>query len=356
MQEYEFNFAEYLFPVWKGSTVYNESISFFPDAETKEIKPAPLLHTPKKVLSVRSFDLKTTYTEGKDYAVKDGAICLLPGSSMRCWGYDEFYPIEPGEYKIDWLCPKGRYVHYSPGSFHAEHQFAVTYEHEEAWDGPVPQYEGERLPKTMHKLTEGGTLRVLFYGDSITEGADASGFGEGFAPYLPIYPELVIERLAQVYPECKLEYVNKAVGGWTSENGLNATAERVTPICPDLMVIAFGMNDLPRTAEEHKANITGIMDAARAANPDVEFILVSTTLPNTGTSWYKPEIEDYQTVLEGIRETNSGVAMTRMTDMHKYLLSKKRFPDMSGNGINHPNDFLVRIYAQSLSAVLIPNF
>ena len=39
--------------------------------------------------------------------------------------------------------------------------------------------------------------------------------------------------------------------------------------------------------------------------------------------------------------------------MHKSLLEKKRFIDMTGNNVNHPNDFLIRCHAQYISAMLI---
>ena len=35
-----------------------------------------------------------------------------------------------------------------------------------------------------------------------------------------------------------------------------------------------------------------------------------------------------------------------MTAMHIDLLKANRFRDMSGNNVNHPNDFLARVYAQ----------
>lgn len=42
-----------------------------------------------------------------------------------------------------------------------------------------------------------------------------------------------------------------------------------------------------------------------------------------------------------------------MTDMHTHLLRLKRYWDMTGNNINHPNDFLARVYAQVVSQVLV---
>ena len=352
------DFKEYLRPVWEGDTVCNESICFFPEAETGEVMPAPLLFNPVEIISVRSADLKEEFVEGKDYIVKDGAICLVSGSRMKAWEYDEYYTTDPGMFKIGWIKPEGRFVHWTRGSFHADHQYAVTYKHNGIWGGPKIKYMGDKLPKTIKTLKSGGTLKMLFYGDSITEGSDASGFSGdfdgAFEPYMPIYPELIVKRLSWEYPDCKIEYKNTAVGGWSSVQGVEAAEERVAANKPDLVIIAFGMNDLSFDAVKHKSNIEKIMEAALKVNPETEFILVSTTLPNPQSKWSRHQLETFQPALEKITKEKSGVALAPMTEIHKYLLSKKRYSDMSGNGINHPNDFLVRIYAQTISQLFLP--
>ena len=48
----------------------------------------------------------------------------------------------------------------------------------------------------------------------------------------------------------------------------------------------------------------------------------------------------------------SGVATANMTGVHQELLRHKSFLDMTGNNINHPNDFLSRWYAQFVSEML----
>ena len=37
---------------------------------------------------------------------------------------------------------------------------------------------------------------------------------------------------------------------------------------------------------------------------------------------------------------------------HLYLLERKPYIDMTGNNTNHPNDFLARLYVQTLLAAL----
>ena len=48
-----------------------------------------------------------------------------------------------------------------------------------------------------------------------------------------------------------------------------------------------------------------------------------------------------------------GDILVNMTDVHDHLLTRKRFVDMTGNNINHPNDYLIRVYAQVILKTLI---
>jgi len=43
-----------------------------------------------------------------------------------------------------------------------------------------------------------------------------------------------------------------------------------------------------------------------------------------------------------------------MQSIHHALLKHKRYIDMTGNNVNHTNDFLTRVYAQVVSSLLLP--
>ena len=43
-----------------------------------------------------------------------------------------------------------------------------------------------------------------------------------------------------------------------------------------------------------------------------------------------------------------------MTSLWRDLLKTKKFLDLTGNGVNHPNDFGQRLYAQVILDMLIP--
>ena len=54
----------------------------------------------------------------------------------------------------------------------------------------------------------------------------------------------------------------------------------------------------------------------------------------------------YIGVLQEIAARRKGVGVADMTSIHRYVLDRKPFCDQSGNNINHPNDFISRLYTQ----------
>ena len=61
---------KWLYPIWKGDTVYAETAFILKNA-LGEIRPKRLAYPIQKIISVRSFDLKTVYEEGKDYEINE---------------------------------------------------------------------------------------------------------------------------------------------------------------------------------------------------------------------------------------------------------------------------------------------
>ena len=80
-------------------------------------------------------------------------------------------------------------------------------------------------------------------------------------------------------------------------------------------------------------------------NSRCEAVLLGTTLPNPASTWTNNQ-PIYANALHELEKELTGVAVADMTEIHRDLLKKKRYRDMTGNNINHPNDFLIRAYAQ----------
>lgn len=108
-------------------------------------------------------------------------------------------------------------------------QVAITYEHADAWNGPVPAYKGDRLPNTVKKLEEGQTLTIVLSGDSIAEGGNSSQV-IGALPLVPDWFTMFTDSLKRVY-SAELVTHNTAVGGQISTWGMQNAHELVGPVC-----------------------------------------------------------------------------------------------------------------------------
>jgi lysophospholipase L1-like esterase len=219
------------------------------------------------------------------------------------------------------------------------------------WNGPTPEYAGDALPKTVAKLRNKQPVNLVLCGDSISAGANASLMTNA-PPGCPSYGELTKLALEKHFG-IKVTFTNHAVGGWTSANGLQqAKDQQIGKAAPDLVIIAFGMNDVfQRDAAAYQANTRGIMDAVRAEAPDAEFILVASMLGNAEWGMPMEQFPLYRDALANL--CGPGVVLADLTSMWESLLKRKSFYDLTGNGVNHPNDFGHCVYAQTLLALLI---
>lgn len=128
---------------------------------------------------------------------------------------------------------------------------------------PGPSPAEKRLPRSLQKLREGKALRLLAWGDSVTDG--------GYLPRHERWQDQFAVRLQKQYPKAKIELVTEAWGGRSTASYLaeppgspHNYKEKVLGARPDLIVSEF-VNDAgltPRQVEERYsrflADFTGI--------------------------------------------------------------------------------------------------
>lgn len=317
---------------------------------------ASLLFEPTRILSVRSSSGEITYKKGRDYVWKPGAkeITLPPGSRIVFkTPQDLRRPAKSQQFTLTHRDGNGEIL-FGGGHEYHDMQTVVTYAHQpNAWTGGVTSFAGDQLPRTLQKLKNKQPLTIALLGDSISTGCNASGWA-GVAPFQPPYQQLLVLNLQAVYG-VPVTLTNFAVGGTDTTWGLT-TIGKVTEAHPDLVLLAFGMNDSAgRSAPDYQKNIRAMIDAVAKPLPETEFILIATMLGNKDwTTLHHEVFLPYRDALEGL--CRPGVALADMTSIWATLLQHKQDWDMTGNGVNHPNDFGHRIYAQVLSALLIPTF
>ena len=187
-------------------------------------------------------------------------------------------------------------------------------------------------------------------GDSITFGLNASGL-VGASPYMPPYPDLFAAQLRSSYGG-DVSLFNRAIGGWSVPNGL-ADLDKVLEQKPDLVVIAYGMNDVGRRdPESYKTGIRQMLARIKAALPETEVILVATMVGNDQwTHTPRDMFPKYRDVLNSF--SDQGIAVADVTSLWTEMLRRKRDCDLTGNGVNHPSDFGHRVYASAILSLLV---
>lgn len=294
-----------------------------------------LLFPSDRMLSLTSSTGDVAFEEGRDYAcdASSGRIHRLEGS------------------RIPFTTREGlsRLIAAGDDTFHRR-QVAATYEHAAGlWTGPVPSVSSAPLPRTNDRLLRSKPLTICLTGDSISEGYNASGF-IGVPPYQPAYGTLVAAGLEHAYGS-PVTFHNVAVAGWTADDG-RADAARITAVKPDLVIVAYGMNDAGYAEAPHfGANVEGIVNDIRESSPEAEFVLVSPMLPSPECDFVVMDrFPAYRNALAQL--SGQGVALADLTTLWLELLERKSPHDLSGNGLNHPNDFGHRLYAQTILALL----
>jgi lysophospholipase L1-like esterase len=338
-------------PFWLSRTMEGESVLFIQDEAGTQPK-ASLLFEPTQILSVSASSGEVTYQEGRDYVWKPGSreIVLPPGSKIVFrTPQDLRRPAGSQRYRLTHRDGNGEILFGATHEYH-DLQTVVTYAHQGGWAGPTPSFAGDRLPRTVKRLSEKQALTIALLGDSISTGCNASGWAK-VAPFQPPYQDLLVMNLEATYGT-KVALHNFAVGGTDTAWGL-ANIGKVIEVKPDLVIFAFGMNDAAgRPADQYQANIRAMLDAVRQARPEAEFILVATMLGNE--NWTTLRHERFPQYRDALRELcGPGIALADLTGVWAELLRHKQDWDLTGNGVNHPNDFGHRVYAQVLSALLI---
>ena len=340
-------------PVWSSMRVYRESTT-----PLRETDDAPILgrlaFEAASIEKVTSADGTRTYEVGKDVVLKDDGRTLefTPSSKVPFIRYAEFYPapMAPMSYRHRKDHPE-QWMLYGEGHWFHDRQIEVTYTRKSPeWPGTAPKFAKEQLPRTLARLAEGRPLTIGVSGDSITAGANASG-RTGAAPHMPAYPELVGAQL-EATTKSPVTVRNRAVGGWSVANGVQ-DIDALMNEKPDLLIVAYGMNDVGRRDPKWFTEQTRLLiEKARQRNPEVEIVLVASMLGNR--EWVHTPREmfaQYRDALSSL--TGPGIVLADVTSIWETMLTSKHDFDLIGNGLNHPNDFGHRLYAQTILGLLV---
>ncbi len=371
-----YNIEKYAAPVWEGNIVYAETAFVREDKDNYYPAPITLLYPIDEIISVRSADMKTVYKEGVDYEVEDGKLVIImpeDGGHIRVLPYFSSKPDSEEAYTYD---KKGTYGSSSPDgqTFYywrdpmytndkeggiSKWTVSVTYKHSGESVITTPTDQSDKFEAIIDKLTPGNELTVVSLGDSITRGCSASlNHREGpWGPKAPAYNQMFCDYLEAAYG-VTVTHKNLAVDGKTSSWGNEAAQiNAVVNAKPDILILAFGMNEGGLSPEQHVSQTKSIIDKVQAECPDTYVIVVSTCLLGQGYSASNQNRPFFGDALEAAFKDTEKVIVANVTkadvEMEGYDTENetnhtgpKCYEDLTGSGSNHPNDFMHRIYLQ----------
>lgn len=220
---------------------------------------------------------------------------------------------------------------------------------------PKSPSDAERyLPKTLAKLRNGEEVRIVAFGDSVTNGGGVDGHVENW------YQHLFAAELHARFPKAAIRMFTAAWPGGNSTGYLNAPAggpydfERdVIAPKPDLVTIEF-VNDAGLDEAKTIAHYGDIVDRLNAAGAEVILITPHLVRPD----WLGVEsvkvTEDPRAYVRGLRRfaAERGVALADAS-AGWCRLSRQGipYPTLLANAINHPNLQGMQIFAAALMSV-----
>jgi lysophospholipase L1-like esterase len=210
----------------------------------------------------------------------------------------------------------------------------------------------KRIAKKTQDASEAPVLIVAF-GDSVTQGFSRANTIEPKT----VYHQQLKEKLEQSYPLCTFSVINAGVAGAGAKDSLGRLERDVIRHQPDLVLIAFGLNDAvvlgQKRSQQFKASLEEISKGLREKT-QADLILLTPNFmasadnPNIhpSESHYLADLLPVQTegVLATYTEIIRDVAASQtivLADVYRvweqWAEQGKDTHKLLANGLNHPN-------------------
>lgn len=397
---------KFLRPFFNNQIQYNEGF-FLLKNEDGTIDDVNLLCEPLKVLEVRSNDLTVLYEENKDYIITSESKLSFPlGSAINAVERADFYNGNV------WFSEttSGRVGVTNNVSVMHKGRYVVTYISKTAYEGNKVNSKAESLTTFSQKIASKENINMLVVGDSIAAGAGIKDFdnwaiqtahglqyytdsivnyyngaipGIHTSEYLVLMKEQEMvdlgERAAVTGTISDTEKVaatamnNGAIAKW---NIINQNLEQA-----DVILLGIGGNDsggwvsgannTGLSPTNYKNNVKKMIDYFRGINPDCSIVTVSTMQTNpklwnaaTGgnklfgnnPSGTENLLSAYANELENLEFEYDNLVCANVNNVEKSILEVKNIEDMLGDNINHPSDYMTRIYAQTILTTVLGSY
>ena len=193
----------------------------------------------------------------------------------------------------------------------------------------------EKIKMDRESFLENGAITIVIFGDSVSYGA----FGIDEVDYEAVYWNRLRDKIYDIRRDIPINVINSAIGATTASSSLGRMEKQVFAHNPDLLIVAFGLNDVNDGLEEYLSALKQIFERAKKAGIDTVFLT-----PNMLNTYVaddtRADLREYAAVTA---EFQCGGRMD--TEDTTMLLA---------NRINHPTREMHELFAQSLFNLIFP--
>lgn len=199
-----------------------------------------------------------------------------------------------------------------------------------------------RVERTRGKLERGEDVTIVAWGDSVTQGGDASRPENRFV-------EAFAQSLRFKYPAARIKLINSGRGGWNSGKSLPLFEDDVLKHKPDLVMMEF-VNDMGMAEQDLRKNWSEAIERVRAIGGEAVVITPHFVMPmwmnfpGNGTPETRPNVAVLRTIAG-----EQHVALADVSKRWQHLaIEGIPYSVHLRNGINHPDDFGHGLFVEEL--------
>ena len=223
----------------------------------------------------------------------------------------------------------------------------------------------EKLYMDRVGLTEHGPITIVAFGDSVTHGA----LGAGIINYETVYWNRLKQMLNSVRNYIPVNVINAGIGGITAAGSLGRMDKHVLAHDPDLVIVAFGLNDVNGTLEEYLCALREIFE--KCTSRGIETVFLTPNMLNTyvadGTEEryidYAAVTAEYQNGGRMDRYIYAAADLARecgvlVADAYSIWRELSKTTDTTlllDNFINHPRAEMHEIFATEIFKLILPS-
>lgn len=213
-------------------------------------------------------------------------------------------------------------------------------------------------------------MKIVFFGDSITEGCfelsfhNAEGATDIIRDKKSVYHNVLKERIEKEHPGLDIEYVNAGISGNSTVDALKRIEQDVIAQNPDVAVVCFGLNDVAgMSLDEYVSNMEQIFGTLKEHG--IQVIYMTPNMYNTYVHGdVLPNHADMAAVLARVQNENRpdlyyAEAMKKAEEygcvvVDAYGAWKKLseygvdVTELLSNRLNHPTRAMHRLFADLL--------